>query len=128
WLDSNACVPPHTVLLRPQYSAGLAVDGILGPDTWSTMQPLIARPPGESRPPSTAASLPPAPYNAMPLGLDLHDALNGRRHPVTDFQRLVRLGKTFVILKASQEGPDRVFTDHYEFARDAGLLRGAYHF
>ena len=64
----------------------------------------------------------------MPLGLDFHDALNARRHPVTDFQRLARLGKTFVILKASQQGPDQVFTDHYEFARQAGLLRGAYHF
>ena len=107
---------------------GLTVDGILGPDSWRAMQPLLARPPGQPRPPATAASLPPAPYNAMPLGLDFHDALKGRRHPLADFSRLARLGKTFVILKASQEGPDQVFTDHYEFARDAGLLRGAYHF
>ncbi len=86
------------------------------------------KPPNAETSGGSAPSLPPAPYNTMPLGLDFHDALKGKVHPVTDFQRLVRLGKTFVILKASQGGPDQVFTDHYKFARQVGLLRGAYHF
>jgi hypothetical protein len=78
----------------------------------------------------SAPSLPPAPYSTMPLGLDFHevDWRHPVRHPVADFQRLIRLGKKFVILKASQDRPDQVFTNHYEFARQAGLFRGAYHF
>jgi len=96
------------------------------------------KPPNAETSGGSAPSLPPAPYNSMPLGLDFHDALSFKdphsgqwhivAHTLSDFQRLVRLGKSFVILKASEWGPDAVFDTHYALAHQAGLFRGGFHF
>lgn len=86
-----------------------------------------------------ARNLPPAPYSTMPLGVDLSDfqapcarTVGGRcvarnALPLPVFQRLRGLGKTFTILKASQYRAEQTFQAHYRLAREAGLIRGAYH-
>jgi hypothetical protein len=69
----------------------------------------------------------------MPLGVDFSDHQAPCRHgrctalPLSVFQRLRRLGKAFAILKASQYVAEQTFQDHYRLAREAGLIRGAYH-
>jgi len=82
---------------------------------------------GES---AAAAKLPPAPYSTMPLGVHLseYQAKGGVPLQLTDFQRLVALGKVFAISKASQYRADYTFSVHYQRAREAGLMCGAYHF
>ena len=82
----------------------------------------------------TALKLPPAPYSAMPLGVDLSDYqaatdTKGHRVPLqlADFQRLVALGKVFAVIKASQYIAEHTFSAHSQRAREAGLMCGAYH-
>ena len=77
---------------------------------------------------------PPAAYAAMPLGVDLsdHQGTGPPKHPVAlpvaRFQELAHLGKVFAIVKASQYAAETTFRDHYDHVREAGLVRGSYHF
>ena len=69
----------------------------------------------------------------MPLGVDLSDhqtaVVKGHRIPLqlADFQRLVAHGKVFAIIKASQYIAEQRYPDYSQCAREAGLMRGAYH-
>jgi subtilisin family serine protease len=45
---------------------GLSVDGIIGPDTWSAMQPLLGIPPAPTPPPAPVPPLPPTPIPPSP--------------------------------------------------------------
>lgn len=48
---------------------------------------------------------------------------------VADFPKMKKNGASFVILKASQNNfADKVFKENWGAAKDAGILRGAYHF
>lgn len=46
----------------------------------------------------------------------------------TDFQKMVSSGASFVFIKASQNSEDKKFTQNWKNAKEAGILRGAYHY
>jgi lysozyme len=81
------------------------------------------------------AEAPPPPYATMPLGLDIslwQGIESGKQkvpqpQPLATFQRLAWAGKKFIFVKTSQDRADPTFHGHYENARAAGLIRGAFH-
>ena len=119
-------LPAGQLLLRPrtraEMSEPLPVEPTAAVDDMAAEHEF-----GES---ATTAKLPPAPYSTMPLGVDLSDhQAKGGRVPLrlADFQRLVALGKVFAVMKASQYVAEQAFSAHYQRAREAGLMCGAYH-
>ena len=69
-------------------------------------------------------SAPPPPLPSYASGLDVSE---GQR--VVDWKRVVGSGMSFVFVKASHaEQPDSMFAEHWNAAKEAGLLRGAMHY
>lgn len=101
---------------------------------WTDREPRLDTPESWSEDTDHETEGPPPPYAGMPLGVDLSDyqatTQRGRKvaQPVATFQRLVRLGKVFAIVKSSQWQAEAAFRGHYDNARAAGLIRGSYHF
>lgn len=101
-------------------------------DVFVPVGETVAQP--EHQGPEQEAEAPPPPYATMPLGLHISgwqgiQVAKKVHHPqpLATFQRLARLGKVFVFVKASQNVADSTFRGHYENVRAAGLIRGAFH-
>jgi lysozyme len=57
------------------------------------------------------------------LGIDVYQG-DGK----VDFSQMAKAGASFTFIKASQQVADSHFKINWQAAKDAGLLRGAYHF
>ena len=66
----------------------------------------------------------------MILGIDVSHWQNDHSTPQKiDFAKSVKMGAKFVFIKVSERGAiDRDFEYNWKAAKDAGLLRGGYHF
>jgi lysozyme len=73
-----------------------------------------------------AASGPPAEVARLILGVDLY---TGNNTDAAGFRNLKKQRRVFAVAKSSQgTSPDPSFANYYGWIRDAGMIRGSYHF